>query len=86
MLNIQTHDDIVIRFKETTVLELYEYDDVEMNDYVEEQWDQGDKEEVTVLDVTDYSYTVQFGDSSVAFVPKSFIDVISINDEPVVAE
>jgi len=81
MLDIQTHDDIVIRFKETTVLEVYEYDDTEFENYVEEQWNQGDVEEVTVLDVTDYSYTVQFGDSSVAFVPKSFIDVVTINDE-----
>lgn len=82
MLDIQMHDDIAIRFKENTVLEVYEYEN-DLDDYVEEQWRQGDVEEVTVLDVTDYSYTVQFGDGTVSFVPKSFIDVISINDEPV---
>ena len=85
ILDIQENDDIVIRFKETTVLELYEYES-DLDDYIEEQWIGGDEEEVIVLDITDHSYTVQFGDSSVAFIPKSFIDVVSINDELVEAK
>lgn len=81
MSNLEINDDLLVKFRKDTLLEVYEYDDLECDFGVEEEFKSGEKIEVTVLDINEQgnTLTVQFPDSAVTFLPLEFIEILEIN-------
>ena len=81
MKDIQLDDDIRIRFTKDVILEIYEYEDPDLESPVLETFNCGDEAEVYVLDINEdgRALTVQFPDSSVTFLPVAFIEVVEVN-------
>lgn len=80
-MHIEEGDDVVIQFNEKTAIEVFESEDFELDEPVEEIFEAGDQLEVTVFGVDSIKLDVQFGDGSVAFIHRDQIRVVSINDE-----
>lgn len=81
MSNLEINDDLLVKFSKDTLLEVYEYDDLECNFGVEEEFKAGEEIEVTVLDINEQgnTLTVQFPDSAVTFLPLEFIEILKVN-------
>ena len=81
MSNLEINDDLLVKFSKDTLLEVYEYDDLECNFGVEEEFEAGEEIEVTVLDINEQgnTLTVQFPDSAVTFLPLEFIEILKVN-------
>ena len=79
--HIEEADDLVIRFKQETLLEIFEHEDVELHAPVEERFDLGEEVEVTVFGVDLDRLDVQFGDGTVAFIRREQVEIVKINDE-----
>ena len=79
MTQIEVNDDVVFSFVRPTVLEIYTEADTDLHSPEDEVFDEDEQIEVTILVVDDYSYTVQFGDGSVAFLRKNDVKIFSIN-------
>lgn len=82
-MRIEEGDDVVIQFNEKTAIEVFESEDFELEEPVEEIFEAGDQLEVTVFGVDDIKLDVQFGDGSIAFIHRDQVKIISINDEHV---
>jgi hypothetical protein len=78
---IEEGDDVVIQFNKKTAIEVFESEDFELNESVEEIFEADEQVEVTVFGVDDIKLDVQFGDGSIAFIHRNQVKVISINDE-----
>jgi hypothetical protein len=78
---IQDGDDVKMAFNKKTVLEIYESDDSELDNPVEEIFNEGEVFEVIIFGIDKYKYDVQFGDGSVAFIRKEDVNVIEVNEE-----
>jgi hypothetical protein len=84
-MDIQVHDDIQFKFINDSQLEVYEYETENPDDGIIESWKAGDIEEATVIDIPNNNcthLTIQFPDSSVTFLPLSFVEILKINEEP----
>ncbi len=81
MSNLEINDDLLVKFSKDTLLEVYEYDDLECDFGVEEEFKSGEEIEVTVLDINEQgnTLTVQFPDSAVTFLPLEFIEILKVN-------
>ena len=80
-INIEDGDDVKFSFKKKTLLEIYESDDSELDNPVEEIFNEGEVFEVTVFGIDKHKYDVQFGDGSVSFIRKADVNVIEVNGE-----
>ena len=78
---IEENDDVVFKFKGATIVEVFEDADFELNKPVEDLFEAGETIEVTILDVNEIAYDIQFGDGSVAFIRKDLVEVVSVNYE-----
>lgn len=80
MSNLKINDDLLVKFSKDTLLEVYEYDDLECDFGVEEEFKSGEEIEVTVLDINEQgnTLTVQFPDSAVTFLPLEFIEILKV--------
>jgi hypothetical protein len=78
---LEINDDLLVKFKRDTLLEVYEYDDSDCDYGVEEVFKSGEEIEVTILDINEQgnTLTVQFPDSAVTFLPLEFIEILEIN-------
>jgi hypothetical protein len=81
MVHIEENDDVVFKFKGATIVEVFEDADFELNKPVEDLFEAGETIEVTILDVNEIAYDIQFGDGSVAFIRKDLVEVVSVNYE-----
>lgn len=79
MTQIEVNDDVVFSFVRPTVLEVYTEADTELNSPEHEVFDEDEQIEVTILNVDDNKYDVQFGDGSIAFLRKNDVKIFSIN-------
>jgi hypothetical protein len=81
MSDLEINDDLLVKFKADTLLEVYEYDDSECNHGVEEEFKSGEEMEVTLLDINEQgnTLTVQFPDSAVTFLSLEFIEILKVN-------
>ena len=83
-LKLENSDDIVIRFKQESIVEVFEYEDTEMNEPVEERFVQNEEVEVTLFDdPNEHSLSVQFGDGSIAFIMQDAVEIVEINGESI---
>lgn len=83
-MDIQVNDDIKFKFLKDTELGVYEYETENPDDAEMQGWKAGDIEEATVIDIPNNNgthLTVQFPDSSVTFLPLSFVEILEINQE-----
>lgn len=78
-MDIQLNDDVIFEMIEDTLLEIYENGDIAMDEPIEKEWKAGEKLEVTICDVQNNFYGVQFGDSSYTFIHKDSVNIIEIN-------
>jgi len=76
---LQVNDDIVIQIKENSVIEIFEYEDYELNNPTEMVFAKGDELECTILECDDHKIDVQFFNGTVAFLRHSIYEVVSIN-------
>ena len=76
---IEVNDDVVFSFKDKTIIEIFEHEDVELNNPVDESFDKNENIDVTVCSIDENNYGVQFGDGTISFIPKKFLDIVSIN-------
>lgn len=79
MENIEINDDAVLKFKQKSIVEVYEHEDVELNKPVEEIFEENEEIEVTICGVDADKFDVQFPDGSIAFIRKNGVEVVSIN-------
>ena len=77
--HIEDGDDLVIRFKQDSIVEVFESEDAELDEPVEERFSEGEEVEVTVFGVDEHKIDVQFGDCSIAFIRREGIEIISVN-------
>lgn len=83
-LKLENSDDIVIRFKQESIVEVFEHEDTEMNEPVEERFHQNEEVEVTLFDdPNEHSLSVQFGDGSIAFIMQDAVEIVEINGESI---
>ena len=78
---IEENDDVVFKFKETTIVEVFEHEDFELNKPIEDVFEAGDISDVTIFGVNEHAYDIQFGDGSVAFIRKKLVEIVSVNYE-----
>jgi len=82
MENIETieiADDVVLRFKTDTTLEVFGNDDVDLETPVEESFKENEEFEVTIFGVDEHKLDCQFGDGTVTFIRKKDVEIVSIN-------
>lgn len=73
--DIEDGDDIVLKFLHDTALEIYEYEDNDIFDPVQEIFKQGEEIGVTAFDIGEH-LGVQFGDGSVTFIDRNFVELV----------
>lgn len=81
-LYLEDGDDVKLRFKKDSIVEVFEYEDAELDDAVEEQFKKGEEIEVIVCGFDGEKIDIQFGDGSIAFIRLSTVNVVEINGEP----
>lgn len=74
--DIEDGDDVVLKFLHDTVLEIYEHEDEDMFDPEQEIFKQGEEIDVTAFDIGESNLGVQFGDGSVTFINRSFVELV----------
>jgi hypothetical protein len=79
MENIEVNDDVVLKFKQKSIVEVYEYEDVELNEPVEETFEENEEVEITICGVDADKFDVQFGDGTIAFIRKDSVEIVSVN-------
>ena len=79
MENIEVNDDVVLKFKQKSIVEVYEYEDVELNEPVEEIFEENEEVEITICGVDADKFDVQFGDGTIAFIRKHSVEIVSVN-------
>ena len=76
---IEVADDVIFRFKGDTIIEVFQSEDVELDEPVEESFAKDEEIEVTIFGIDEHKYDVQFGDGTVSFIRKDLLDIVSIN-------
>jgi hypothetical protein len=66
-------EDVILRFTNKTVVEVFEHEDTDLHKPVEEIFDANEEIEVAIFGVDEHNLSVQFGDGSVAFIHRSFV-------------
>ena len=79
MENIEVNDDVVLKFKQKSIVEVYEYEDIELNEPVEETFEENEEVEITICGVDEDKFDVQFGDGTIAFIRKDSVEIVSVN-------
>jgi hypothetical protein len=79
MNHIEESDDVIFKFKEDSIIEVYEHEDIELHEPIEEKFAKGEVIDVTVCSVNKDNYGIQFGDGTVAFIRKDMVEVVAIN-------
>ena len=79
--SIEDGDDVKMSFKKKTLLEIFESEDAELDNPVQEVFNEGEVFEVTIFGVDKDKYDVQFGDGSVSFIRKDDVNVIEVNGD-----
>ena len=83
-LKLENSDDIVIRFKQDSLIEVFEHEDADLDEPVDEQFNKGETVEVTLFDdPNEHSLSVQFGDGSIAFIMQHAVEIVEVNGEPI---
>jgi hypothetical protein len=67
-------EDVILRFVCKTALEIFEHEDIDLHEPVEEIFEEGEEIEVAVFGIDERTVSVQFGDSSIAFIHRSCIE------------
>lgn len=80
---LEEGDDVKLRFVSDSLVEVFEGEDVELEEPVEERFNKGEEIEGTLFGVDSIKFDFQFGDGSVAFIHRDMVEVVEINDEPV---
>lgn len=78
MTSIEEGDDIIFKFKEDSIIEVYEYEDIELHEPIEERFSKGENIEVTICSINEVNYGVQFGDGTISFIHKDMVDLLKI--------
>jgi SHS2 domain-containing protein len=76
ILDLEPGDDVIVKFIGKTLVEVFEHEDTDLYDPVEEVFEAGEEVEVNVVSVNEFSLDVQFGDGSVAFISPKFIEFV----------
>jgi hypothetical protein len=76
ILDLEAGDDVIVKFIGKTVVEVFEYEDIDLHEPVEELFEAGEEIEVNVVSVNEFSLDVQFGDGSIAFISPRFIEFV----------
>jgi hypothetical protein len=79
MEHIEEADDVIFKFKEDSIIEVYEHEDIELHEPVEEMFTKDEVIDVTVCSVNEDNYGIQFGDGTVSFIRKDMVEVIAVN-------
>jgi hypothetical protein len=79
MEHIEEADDVIFKFKEDSIVEVYEHEDIELHEPVEEKFTKDEVIDVTVCSVNEDNYGIQFGDGTVSFIRKDMVEVIAVN-------
>jgi preprotein translocase subunit YajC len=79
MEHIEEADDVILKFKEDSIVEVYEHEDIELHEPVEEKFTKDEVIDVTVCSVNEDNYGIQFGDGTVSFIRKDMVEVIAVN-------
>lgn len=72
---IKHGDDIVLKFLHDTELGVYEYEDNDIFEPVQEIFKQGEEIGVTAFDIGEH-IGVQFGDGSVTFIDRNLVELV----------
>jgi len=75
----QDGDELVLKFKQDSWLELYEQG--EEYPSIEIPFQAGETFEVTLFGVDDYQFHAVMDDGSLAFIPKNEVEIVAVNDE-----
>ena len=78
-MKIEVNDDVILKFKQKSIVEVYEYEDAELNQPIEEIFDEGEETEVTICGIDSHKFDVQFGDGTIAFIRKDSVEIVSVN-------
>lgn len=79
MEHIEEADDVIFKFKEDSIIEVYEHEDIELHEPVEEQFTKDEVIDVTICSVNEDNYGIQFGDGTVSFIRKDMVEVVAVN-------
>lgn len=79
MEHIEEADDVIFKFKEDSIIEVYEHEDIELHEPVEEQFAKDEVIDVTICSVNEQHYGIQFGDGTVSFIRKDMVEVVAVN-------
>ena len=78
-MEIQVNDDVTLKFKNDVIVEVFESEDFELDNPIEELFTKDEVIEIVVFGVDDIKIDVQFGDGSIAFIRKNLVDIVSVN-------
>ena len=79
MMGIEVNDDVIFKFKQKSIVEVYENEDFELNEPVEEFFEKGEEIEVSICGVDTHKFDVQFGNGTIAFIKKDILEIVSVN-------
>jgi preprotein translocase subunit YajC len=79
METIEVNDDVVLKFKQKSIVEVYEYEDAELDSPIEENFEEGEEIEITICGVDADKFDVQFDDGTIAFIRKDSVEIVSVN-------
>lgn len=77
--SLQANDDVLLEIKEDSIIELFHYEDYELNSPIEKRYKQGDEIECTILEVDENKLDIQFFDGFICFLRHSLYEIVSIN-------
>lgn len=73
---LEEGDDVVFKFIGKSLIEVFEHEDIELNEPVEEIFEKGEEIDVTVCSINEHSIGIQFGDGSVSFILPSMVEFV----------
>lgn len=74
--DLEDGDDVIFKFLGDTVVEVFENEDTELHEPVEEIFNEGEEIDVTICSVYENSIGVQFGDGTVTFLSQSMVKFV----------
>ena len=78
-MDIQVNDDVILKIKNNVIIEVFEYEDFDLDNPIEELFNKDEKIEVTICGIDEHKFDVQFGDGSIAFIRRDLVEVVSVN-------
>jgi hypothetical protein len=79
MVHIEEADDVILKFKEDSIIEVYEHEDIELYEPVEERFSKDEVIDVTICSINEENYGIQFGDGTISFIHKNMVEVVAVN-------